>query len=351
MARAGAGGGGRSSGGGGNRSMGGRSGGGYNRGGISSGGSSRGGAPPGGGRRPPPPPPPRRRGMSPMGGAFMGYSMGRRAAGGNGGGHGGSPSPNNQQKQKPGCLIPIIVAVVLLLLIFLVPVLFNSGSSGNVTASTINREPLPVGAIVENGYYTDELDWIGNSTTLTTGMKNFYKQTGVQPYLYLTDTIDGSHSPTEAQVEQFAYDTYDNLFADEAHLLLIFFEYGDAYHTWYVAGTQAKTVLDSEAMDILLDCIDRYYYDQSLTDEQMFSKAFDEAGERIMTVTRSPWIPVLIVAGILAILTVVFLWWRSHKKQKNLEAEQTQQILNTPLETFGDTDVQERAKKYDDQNQ
>ena len=220
-----------------------------------------------------------------------------------------------------------------------------------MTASTINREPLPAGSVIETDYYTDELGWIGNSTTLTAGMKNFYKETGVQPYLYLTDTIDGSHSPTDAQVEQFAYDTYDNLFSDEAHLLLIFFEYDDTYRTWYMAGTQAKTVLDNEAMDILLDCIDRYYYDQSLTDEQMFSKAFDEAGQRIMTVTRSPWIPVLIVVGILAILAVGFLWWRSHKKQKNLEAEQTQQILNTPLETFGDMDVQERAEKYDNRNQ
>jgi hypothetical protein len=45
---------------------------------------------------------------------------------------------------------------------------------------------------------------------------------------------------------------------------------------------------------------------------------------------------------------VVFAWWTSYKKQKNLEAEQTQQILDTPLESFGDGEAENRAKKYDD---
>ncbi len=53
----------------------------------------------------------------------------------------------------------------------------------------------------------------------------------------------------------------------------------------------------------------------------MFSKSFDEAGERIMSVTRSPWIAVWIVLGVLAIVVVAFLWWRSRKKQRNLEDE------------------------------
>lgn len=246
----------------------------------------------------------------------------------------------------------IVVVVFASIFLFALPMQNNGGTSGEVTKSTIERQALPAGSVTETGYYTDELDWIGNSTTLTAGMQNFYKETGVQPYLYLTDTIDGSHNPTEAQVEQFAYETYEALFTDEAHLLLIFFEYNSDgnYHIWYLAGNQAKTVLDNEAMDILMDYIDNYYYDSSLTDEQMFSKAFDEAGGRIMKVTTSPWIPVLIVIGVLAILVVVFLWWRSYKKQKNLEADQTQKILETPLETFGDTQADDLAKKYENKD-
>jgi uncharacterized membrane protein len=246
-----------------------------------------------------------------------------------------------------GCLIVAIVFIFLVVIALVFSFSSGPGSSGAVTASTIQREALPRGAVNETAYYTDELGWIGNSTTLTTGMKNFYQQTGVQPYLFITDNIDGSHRPTEAEAEQFAFRTYDELFTDEAHLLLIFFEYQDNYRTWYMAGSQAKTVLDNEAMNILLDYVDKHYYNQSLTDEQMFSKAFNDAATRIMTVTSSPWIPVFIILGLLAILLVAFLWWRSHKKQQNLEAEQAQKILETPLQTFGESDAENRAKKYD----
>lgn len=337
--------GGRSFGGGGGRSFGGRSGGsGFNRGGVSSGGSSGRGGSSFGGPRP----------SSGGGGGFfgpmmMGYGMGRRRSGPRGPYYGGGGGGGC------GCAavaIVVVLVIVLAFVLFSAPVASNGGASSSnvnsITASTIEREPLPKGSVTETGYYTDELGWIGNSTTLTAGMKNFYQETGVQPYLYLTDTIDGSHSPTDAQVEAFANKLYDELFTDEAHLLLIFFEYDNNYHSWYITGSQADTVLDSEAMNILLDYIDRYYYDQDLTDEQMFSKAFDDAADRIMKVTTSPWIPVLIVVAVLAILVVAFLWWRNHKQQQNLEAEQDQKILETPLETFGSGDAAERAKKYED---
>lgn len=257
-----------------------------------------------------------------------------------------------------GCLTGSIASAILTVaVIFIIIVVAfsggggNSGSGGNqnsagVTRSTVERKPLPKGAVTETDYYTDELDWIKNKTTLTAGMKNFYQETGVQPYLYITDTIDGTHYPTEEQVETFAMDTYDKLFDDEAHFLLIFFEYDEQYHTWYLAGTQAKTVMDDEACDILLDYVDRYYYDSSLTDDQLFSKVFDESGERIMTVTKSPWIPVLIVVAVAVVILIAFLWWRNAQKQKNEDAKRTEKILETPLETFGSSETENLAGKY-----
>lgn len=352
----GGGGGGRSFGGGGGRSFGGRSGGGgFNRGG---GGSNRGGGFGGfggggfggGGFRPPPGGHGHHHhhhhGHGGFGNFFMGYGLGRMSGGG-----GGAPPPSGGGRGcSGGCLTTVIVILIIMVVLSAVTNVFSGGigtGGGGVTASTVQREPLPRGSAIETPYYTDELGWVKNPTTLTAGMKNFYQKTGVQPHLYLTDTIAGSHSPAEAQVEEFAYAAYDALFKDEAHLLVIFFEYNNAYHTWYVGGKQAQAVLDAEAMDILLDYIDKYYYDQSMTDDQMFSKAFDDAGERIMSVTTSPWIPVLIVACVLVIILVAFIFWKSHKKQKNLEAEQTQRIFETPLETFGDSEAEERAKKYE----
>ncbi len=250
-----------------------------------------------------------------------------------------------------GCITVPVIIILIFALIFgaIVIASLSSGSdSGSITKSTVRREPLPKGSVVETDYYTDNLGWIDNPTKLTPGMKNFYKQTGVQPHLYLTDTIVGSNDPGQVDVEAFAMGLYEQLFTDEAHLLLIFFEYNPGeYHTWYVTGTQAKSVIDLEAANILLDYVDRYYY-YDLSDEEFFSKAFNDAGKRIMKVTTSPWIPVLIIIGIGGILLIVFLWWKKAKDQKNREAEQTERMLNTPLDTFGDSEAEDLANKYQD---
>jgi hypothetical protein len=164
----------------------------------------------------------------------------------------------------------------------------GASSGGGITKSTVKREALPRGSVDETEYYADELGWSSNRATLTAGMKNFFNRTGVQPYLYITDSIDGSLSPTEDQVEAFASKMYDDLFSDEAHLLMVFFDYRDEidrYHTWTLCGTQAKAVVDKEAEDILYDYIDLYYYQQNLAADEFFSKAFDDASKRIMTVT------------------------------------------------------------------
>ncbi|MDW7677051.1 MAG: TPM domain-containing protein [Bacillota bacterium] len=224
----------------------------------------------------------------------------------------------------------------------------NSGSSSQITTSTIRREALPPGSVNETSYFTDELGWISNPTQLTAGLRNFYQQTGVQPHLYITDTVYGSHSPSTAELDDFANELYDALFTDEAHLLLVFFEYNESYMTRYVAGTQAKTVIDSEAADILLDYIDRYYYDESLTDEVYFSTAFNDAADRIMNVERSPWIAVFVVIGLAALALILFVWWRNVKKQKNLEAQQREEMLKTPLEKYGDLEMEKLEKRYED---
>ncbi len=252
-----------------------------------------------------------------------------------------------------GCsTVPLIILIILAVIIL--PLIFNAGTGSSpggssITKSTIERTPLPKGSVNETAYYTDNLGWIQNKTALTTGMKNFYKETGVQPYLYLTDNINGSRAPLENEVRSYAESLYDQLFTDEAHLLLIFFEPNpDHYSVWYITGTQAKSVIDSEAADILLDLIDRYYQ-SDLSDEEFFSKAFNEAGKQIMTVPKSPWPPIIITLGGVFALLIGLFWWRKAKEQKNLEAEATERILKTPLDTFGDSEAGDLAKKYQDE--
>lgn len=259
-----------------------------------------------------------------------------------------TPTPKHSFLNTSGCLAWTILAVVLVV-VFGITRSAAPGDATDITPSTVQRTALAVGSVNETGYYTDELGWIKSPTRLQAGLRNFYQKTGIQPYVYITDTIAGTHAPTADEVEIWINSLYDELFTDEAHFLLVFFEYDDVYQTWYMGGAQTKTVMDGQASDILLDYIDSYYYDQDLTDEQMFSNAFSDAADRIMSVTTSPWIPVWIVFGIVAILVVIFIWWRHAKKQNNLEAAQKERVLNAPLTTFGSIEAQTLAQKYENQ--
>ncbi len=271
---------------------------------------------------------------------------------------GDNPMPNKSGPQRhgaSGCSTALIVFGTLIALIMIVALFSSTGPNAGrppggtgITGSTVRRKPLPAGSVNETAYYTDTLGWIGNRTQLLSGLRHFYQQTGVQPYLYITDTINGSHYPSVDQLDAFARALYDELFTDEAHLLLVFFEYDGGYMDRYVCGTQAKTVIDTEAADILLDYLDRYYYYDDLTDEQFFSKSFADAADRIMTVTRSPWIPVFITISIVILFFMAFVWWKRAKEQKMQEARKTEEILKTPLEQFGDTEAAKLAKKYED---
>nr|WP_315022521.1 hypothetical protein [uncultured Aminipila sp.] len=251
-----------------------------------------------------------------------------------------------------GCGFLAFIVVMALLITTVICVGFLGGkddSSSDITISTVEREPLPAGSVNETEYYTDELKWIGNKTELEKGMKNFYKETGVQPYLYITDNVNGEHITDEEQLADYSELLYQNLFTDEAHMLLVFYEYDGDYADYYLCGSQAKTVIDREAGDILLDYVDKYYYNEDITDEEFFSTVFDKTAIRIMTVEKSPWPKVWMALIILMIIIVIAVFLIKRKEQKIKEAEQDAKILETPLEEFGDDDeLEELKKKYED---
>ena len=231
-----------------------------------------------------------------------------------------------------------------------------------VIPSTVIRTPLEAGSARETGpLFTDHLGWINNQTALTNGMRNFHQATGVRPHLYIVGEIDGNARPSDDELLAFAQETYDRLFEDEAHVLLVFFEnYEHDYAMAVVPGSQARSVIDQEAQDILMDFVQRYYY-SDLTEEELFSRAFDSTGQRIMyrpapppepTDNRPIWITIIVVSGIVLFVLIMFKWWKRKQEQKNLEAEQTERILSQPLETIGDADdaASRLAQQYEDDN-
>lgn len=342
------------------RSGGGRSGGGFG-GGFSGGGRSFGGFSGGGGRgrsggrsggfggfgrgpRPMGPPP---RGYHTGGGFWpfmVGYGMGRGSRGGGGGPAG--PSPQGSGCSFGGCLGIIVMLIVLSMLFSLLSGAMScSASSLSTPASTVEREALPDDAVTsEVGYYTDaDGAWIYDAGTLERGLRDFREATGVSPYVYILP--NGAETSVSA-LGQMANQLYDELFDDEAHFLLVFCDDNHgSFNCGYAVGSQAKTVMDDEAIGILADYLDRYYQEAD-TEEEVFADAFESTGERIMHVTTSPLVYIAVCAAIVAVAALVYLGVKRYRASKEREAERMQEVLNTPLETFGDQDLEDLERKY-----
>lgn len=57
---------------------------------------------------------------------------------------------------------------------------------------------------------------------------------------------------------------------------------------------------------------------------------------------------VLIIAvAVIIVISILFTWWKKRVAQKNKEQEDLEHILNTPLETFGTTEMQDLEAKYE----
>jgi len=165
-------------------------------------------------------------------------------------------------------------AMLLLAVVFVIPLFIVHA----------DRVPLPSNLASDTGaMFTDNLGWINNENRLLQGMRDFYNRTGVRPHLYLTGNLDGNTSlPTNTQLSAFANRRYNELFSDEAHVLLVFFENANGEYAMYViAGRYAQAVMDSEAKNTLMDFVQSYYY-TDIDEETLFSNAFNSAGQQIM---------------------------------------------------------------------
>ena len=274
--------------------------------------------------------------------------MGRGGSGSGSGGSGGSGGAGNTG--FGGCGRALILFVgIFFVLITLGVVLSTCTDNSEIAPSTIERTALPASAVHETGYYTDlDGDWIKRPDILEKGMHTFYHLTGVQPYLYI---LPNGTTTSITVLQGIAEQQYDHLFTDEAHFLLVFCDDGEgSYSCGYVVGTQAKTVMDSEAIGILADYIDRYYSDYSLREEEIFSNAFDSTANRIMNVEEPPYGTIIVVVlciTAIAVSVIVFFILKRRSEQRILEQKRMEEILKTPLEKFSDKEVEDLAKKYE----
>ena len=59
---------------------------------------------------------------------------------------------------------------------------------------------------------------------------------------------------------------------------------------------------------------------------------------------------IIVAVALIIVVNVLFKWWKKRTAQKNKEQEDLERTLNTPLETFGTTPMDDLKAKYDNQD-
>lgn len=290
----------------------------------------------------------------------------RRGGGGSGGSHGGGGGHFNYGSSRGGGrsssnynpvyrtsyyrpMTPLggTLSIVLAIIVIVAGLI---AARPNIQQSTIERSKLDSSLCTRvDTWYQDDINWIHDEKTLLKGLKTFYNKTGVQPYLWITDNVNGKAKPNTSDFETALKSKYSELFKDEGHVIVCFMESSPSvYATYYWAGSAAKGVIDDEAGEILLDVIDSKYT-SDLSDEEMFSKSFSDAATRMMKVghtTKQLIIIAVIVLLCLGFVVSVYLWVKTRAKARAEEAEETQRILNTPIDEIGESVL----NKYNKEN-
>jgi len=242
----------------------------------------------------------------------------------------------------------MLLLMVMVMLVLLFSVLVRSNKS--ITTSTVNRSPLNEQACIEYSVYiNDQADWISSQSKATKGLKEFYKLTGVQPYLIIANTINGKGGNiSDSEVEEYLNSVYNSTFEDKGHLIFLFLEYAEGEYKDYIyAGNQAASVIDQEAQEIIYDYAD-YYYTSDLSDDEYFSTVFSKAANRIMvkTITRKDiGLRVITLVGITLICVVIGFVIIRRKRLRIQELEEHRKILDTPITGVVDDPLKEKYKE------
>ena len=119
----------------------------------------------------------------------------------------------------------------------------------------------------------------------------FYNKTGVQPYVLFVKYSSVYWNERELNVtsaDSYLDKVYNETFSDEGHMIFAYFQCDDDSRDEmegefrYLLGHSAQTVMDDEAINILLGFLDEYYSDTSLSLEEMISRTFSSTANLIM---------------------------------------------------------------------
>ncbi len=206
----------------------------------------------------------------------------------------------------------VIIAALLMLLIFFSQLFAGGGKgTGVVSGSTVKRDKIIGGQIEGKQLYLDQLGWIKDKAKLEQGLKTFYEKTGVVPFLILENTKKGEDNLV----------VYNETDIDEYQVMVVFSYDEPDYIVSVYPGVKAADIMDEEGCQILRDYIDSYYYNDSMSDEEVFSDAFADAADSMMTYEEENQNPKLIeiILTIIAIVLALTVYSKAKSRKDTIE--------------------------------
>lgn len=230
-----------------------------------------------------------------------------------------------------GTLIACLIVFAVVIFSF-----FMIASDDSDVTSTINREKIENPIPYDNNCIKDELGYIENQGKLSKNLKNFYNKTGIQPYIYLKSYDETLTS--DSQKDNYAQNWYEQNIDNEDTFLFVYYEDQNPNEIGYMAyvnGKQVTSVMDSEAVNIFWNYIDRYWTDDSLSTVEVFTKTFNSTANTIMekSTTSNDIIKIIcIIVGIVIVIDGIIYILRMKFKRDKEKAKETVEILKTPLD-------------------
>ena len=230
-----------------------------------------------------------------------------------------------------GTLIACLIVFAVVIFSF-----FMIASDDSDVTSTINREKIENPIPYDNNCIKDELGYVENTSKLSKNLKNFYNKTGIQPYIYLKSYDETLTS--DSQKDNYAQNWYEQNIDNEDTFLFVYYEDQNPNEIGYMAyvnGKQVTLVMDSEAVNIFWNYIDRYWTDDSLSTVEVFTKTFNSTANTIMekSTTSNDIIKIIcIIVGIVIVIGGIIYILRMKFKRDKEKAKETVEILKTPLD-------------------
>lgn len=241
----------------------------------------------------------------------------------------------------------MLAAIVVLVMVVLA---FFMQSFTSSPKSSYARTKLDTGVVYNNNCIVDELGWFDNVSKTEKELQYFYNKTGVQPYIVLRDY--DSTLESDSDKEKWANDYYTSSIDNESTFLFVYFDEkngDDVGYMCYVNGKQVSSVMDAEAVDIFWNYIDRAWVTDMSTDD-VFIDSFKSTADTIMTKSKTVAdVVTYLVIGvvIIGIFVIAYKTIVAKNKRDKERAEETERILNTPLQDLSNTsDVDDIVDKY-----